>query len=286
MNIEEFCFKGDRKFVIKSANTNPFGEIDSKEEAENKRQAYLARMQQLQDKLYAEKKEALLIIFQAMDAAGKDGAIKHVLSGMNPQGIDVRNFKVPSSEEAEHDYLWRAMRVMPERGRIAIFNRSYYEDVLIDKVHNLYKTSNLPDRCKTVKIYDERYQQINNYEKYLYQNGIRVVKLFLHISKDGQKKQFLERIDDDTKNWKFSDDDIIERDYWENYQVAYSDAVNATATLHSPWYVVPSDKRWFSRLAISEIIIKTLEEINPKYPTVTKERKTDLLKFRQKLMDG
>ncbi|RNC29389.1 MAG: hypothetical protein AWM53_00742 [Candidatus Dichloromethanomonas elyunquensis] len=279
MHCKTFCFNGDRTFEIHDFDTKQTGEYKNKEEAEQQHEAHLTRMQELQDKLYAENKEALLIIFQAMDAAGKDGAIKHVMSGMNPQGIDVYNFKKPSTEELDHDYLWRAMRVMPERGKICIFNRSYYEDVLIGKVHNLYKDSNLPDRCKSEDIFEERYHQIKNYEKYLYENGIRVIKFFLHISKEEQTKRFLERIEDENKNWKFSDYDMIEREYWDDYMAAYNDAIKATATGHSPWYVVPANTKWFARLVISEVIIKALEDIDPKYPAVSKERKEKLLEF-------
>lgn len=285
MNCKEFCYYGDRTFKINNFDTKQTGKFDNKEEANKLHEEYLIRMQDLQDKLYAENKEALLIIVQAMDAAGKDGAIKHVMSGMNPQGIDVHNFKKPSSEELDHDYLWRAMRVMPEKGKICIFNRSYYEDVLVGKVHNLYKDSQLPDRCKTENIFNDRYHQIRNYEKYLYENGIRVIKFFLHISKEEQKNRFLERIDDNDKNWKFSDYDMIERDYWDEYMKAYSDAINATAADIAPWYIVPSDKKWFARLIISEVIIKKLEDIDPKYPTVSQERKDKLLEFRRKLID-
>lgn len=285
MNCKEFCYYGDRTFKINNFDTKQTGKFDNKEEANKLHEEYLIRMQDLQDKLYAENKEALLIIVQAMDAAGKDGAIKHVMSGMNPQGIDVHNFKKPSSEELDHDYLWRAMRVMPEKGKICIFNRSYYEDVLVGKVHNLYKDSQLPDRCKTENIFNDRYHQIRNYEKYLYENGIRVIKFFLHISKEEQKTRFLERIDDNDKNWKFSDYDMIERDYWDEYMKAYSDAINATAADIAPWYIVPSDKKWFARLIISEVIIKKLEDIDPKYPTVSQERKDKLLEFRRKLID-
>lgn len=285
MDIKEFCYRGDKAFVIKNFDTNQTGELKNKDEAESGHEAHLIRLQELQEKLFAEKKEGLLIILQAMDAAGKDGVINHVMSGMNPAGIDVYNFKNPSAEELDHDYLWRAMRLAPERGKIALFNRSYYEDVLIGKVHNLYKDSNLPDRCKTDQIFEERYQHIKSYEKYLYENGFRVIKFFLDISKGEQKKQFLQRIDEEEKSWKFSDYDMVERDYWDNYQVAYSEAINATATRHSPWYVIPSDKKWFSRFLVSEVVIKVLEEINPKYPSVSKERKKKLLEFRQKLVE-
>lgn len=283
MSSKKFCYDGKRTFEANDFDTKQTGGYKNKEEAKKLHEEYLLHMEELQDKLYAENKESLLIIFQAMDAAGKDGAIKHVMSGMNPQGLDVYNFKKPSSLELEHDYLWRAMRVMPEKGKISIFNRSYYEDVLVTKVHNLHKDSRLPDRCKTENIFKERYHQIANYEKYLYENGIRVVKFFLHISKEEQTSRFLDRIDNDGKNWKFSDYDMIERDYWDDYMAAYTDAINATSTADSPWYVVPSDKKWFSRLIISEVIIKTLEDINPKYPTVSEERKEKLLDFRRKL---
>lgn len=286
MKITDFCYNGDRNFSIKDFDTNQTGLFKSKEEAEASQEAHILRMEALQDKLMAENKEGLLIILQAMDAAGKDGAIKYVMSGINPAGIDVYNFKNPSAEELDHDYLRRAMCVTPARGKIAIFNRSYYEDVLIVKVHNLQNDSNLPDRCKTGHIFEERYEQINHYEKYLYENGFRLVKIFLNISKDEQQRQLLQRIDDEAKNWKFSDYDLMERDYWEDYMQAYQDAVNATATHHCPWYVVPSDKKWFARVVVGEIIIKTMEAIDPKYPTVSDERKKKLLEFRQKLVEG
>lgn len=241
-------------------------------------------MAELQDRLYAENKEAILIIFQAMDAAGKDGAIKHVISGINPQGVTVSNFKQPSSEELDHDYLWRAMRVLPARGDIGIFNRSYYEDVLVVKVHNLHETYQLPDRCKTDKLFKQRYQQINHFEKYLYQNGIRVVKIFLHLSKDEQKKRFLERIENPEKNWKFSQSDIEERTYWDDYQRAYEDAIRETSTKNAPWYIVPADKKWFARLLISQIIVNTLQEINPQYPELPAEKRALLGKCREQLL--
>lgn len=286
MNLKDYCYYGKKTFDICKFDTSQTGKYKQREEIEELQSSNLILMQELQDRFYAENKEALLIIFQAMDAAGKDSAIKHVMSGMNPQGIDVHNFKKPSSEELDHDYMWRAMRVIPERGKIGIFNRSYYEDVLVGRVHNLYKESYLPDRLKTDGIFEQRYQQINNYEKYLYENGIRIIKFFLHISKEEQRKRFLERIEDDKKNWKFSDYDMVERDYWEEYQKAYCDAINATSTRNSPWYVVPSDKKWFARLIISEVIINTMKGINPQYPLASKERKARLMEFRRKLLNG
>lgn len=283
MSIKDFCFDSERTFHIKGFDTSQVGKFEKKEEAEALREEHVARIQDLQDRLSAEKKEGLIVVLQAMDAAGKDGAIKYVMSGVNPAGIDVYNFKKPSEEELEHDYLWRAMRLTPPKGKIAIFNRSYYEDVLVVKVHNLQESANLPDRCKTKDIFEKRYEQINHYEKYLYENGYRIVKIFLNISKEEQKKQLLQRIDEASKNWKFSDYDMVERDYWNQYMQAFEDAVNATATKHAPWYVVPSDKKWFSRYLVAEIIIKALEEMDPQYPTVSEDRMAKLLEFKNKL---
>lgn len=284
MDIKNYCFKGKEEFSLQNYDTKDTAEFTSKKETIELLAANQARMAQLQDRLYAENKEALLIIFQAMDAAGKDGAIKHVISGMNPQGVIVHNFKQPTSEELDHDYLWRAWRVLPCRGDIGIFNRSYYEDVLVVKVHSLYKNLPLPDRCKTGKLFQQRYMQINHFEKYLYQNGIRVIKIFLHLSKDEQKKRFLERIDDEEKNWKFSQSDIEERMYWDAYQEAYEDAIKATATKKTPWYIVPADKKWFARLLISQIIVDTLEEINPQYPELPDNKKALLSQCREQLL--
>lgn len=284
MNIKEFRFDGEKKFETKGFNTNQSGEFRNRDEAEESHIGRILELQGLQERLYAENKEGVLIIFQAMDAAGKDGAVKYVMSGINPAGVSVYNFKVPTSEEMDHDYLWRAMKAAPERGKIFIFNRSYYEDVLIVRVHNLQLNADLPDRVKTKDIFEKRYEQIRNYEKHLYDNGFRIIKIFLNISKGEQKKQFLQRIDDPTKNWKFSDDDIVERNYWDNYMRAYQDAINATGTKEIPWYVVPSDKKWFAHAMIAEIILKTMEEINPKYPVVDDARRAKLAEFRQKLM--
>lgn len=283
MSISDFSYNGKHNFDIKKFNTNQVGNFKHKEEAMELQNEHICRIQELQDKLLAEKKEGLIIILQAMDAAGKDGAIKYVMSGINPSGIDVYSFKAPSDEELSHDYLWRAMRLTPPRGKIAIFNRSYYEDVLAVKVHNLQEYSNLPDRCKTKDFFEKRYEQINHYEKYLYENGYRVIKIFLNISKEEQKQQLLQRIDEDSKNWKFSDNDMIERDYWDQYMQAFEDAINATASPHAPWYVVPSDKKWFSRYVVAEILIKVLEDIAPNYPTVSADRKAKLQIFKRKL---
>lgn len=284
MDIKDFRFDGNKKFDIKDFDTSQSGDFKRRNDVEENRGDHILELQALQEKLYAENKEGVLIIFQAMDAAGKDGAVKFVMSGINPAGVSVYNFKVPSSEEMDHDYLWRAMKAAPERGKIWIFNRSYYEDVLVVRVHNLQKYADLPDRVKTDDIFEKRYEQIRNYEKHLYENGFRIIKIFLNISKNEQKKQFLQRIDDPTKNWKFSDGDIVERDYWNNYMEAYQDAINATGTKEIPWYVVPSDKKWFAREVIAEIILNTMHDIDPKYPEVNDERRAKLAEFRQKLM--
>jgi PPK2 family polyphosphate:nucleotide phosphotransferase len=285
INIKDFRFDGNNKFRIKDFETKQEGNFKDRAEAEERRDDHIMDLQGLQDKLYAEGKEGVLIIFQAMDAAGKDGAVKYVMSGVNPAGVIVHNFKVPSAEELAHDYLWRAMKAAPQRGMITIFNRSYYEDVLVVKVHDLHKKVGLPDRVLTKDIFEDRYEQIKNYEKHLHDNGFRIIKIFLNISKDEQKKQFLQRIDDPAKNWKFSDGDIVERGFWDKYMQAYEDAINATSTPECPWYVVPSDKKWFARALIAEIVVSTLEEIGSKYPEVSEERRQRLSDFRKMLMD-
>lgn len=285
MDIKDFRFDGTKKFKLKKFETKQSGDIEDREEAESRREDHIMDLQDLQDRLYAEGKEGVLIIFQAMDAAGKDGAVKYVMSGINPSGVTVHNFKVPSSEELAHDYLWRAMKAAPQRGMITIFNRSYYEDVLVVKVHKLHKKVSLPERVITDDIFEDRYEQIKNYEKHLHQNGFRIIKIFLNISKEEQKKQFIQRIDDPAKNWKFSDGDIVERGYWKKYMRAYEDAINATSTPECPWYVVPSDKKWFARALIAEIVVSTLESMEPKYPEVSEARKLELAKIKEMLIN-
>lgn len=284
MQTKKYCYDGEKKFNLKDYCTEEDESVLRREEAKAQLIVNQEAMVKLQDRLYAENKEAVLVIFQAMDAAGKDGAVKHVMSGLNPQGVVVHNFKQPTSEELNHDYLWRAMRVLPERGNIGIFNRSYYEDVLVVKVHGLYKNLPLPERCKTDKIFKQRYQQINQFEKYLYQNGIRVVKIFLHLSKKEQKKRFLERIDDPAKNWKFSESDIRERTYWDDYQKVYEDAIEETSTKNAPWYIVPADKKWFARVLISQIVVDILKEIDPQYPELAKEKQALLNTCKAQLL--
>jgi len=239
---------------------------------------------ELQDKLYAQDKWSVLLIFQAMDAAGKDGAIKHVMSGINPQGCQVYSFKAPTSEDLDHDFMWRCLKRLPERGRIGIFNRSYYEETLIVRVHKeILEKQKLPEKLVTKHIWDERFQDIRNFEKYLTRNGTIVRKFFLHISKEEQKKRFLERIDNPDKNWKFSSDDTKEREYWDNYMKAYEDMIRNTATKDSPWYVVPADNKWFTRLVVAAAVIETLASLELEYPEVGEEKLKELAEAKSLL---
>jgi PPK2 family polyphosphate:nucleotide phosphotransferase len=238
-----------------------------------------------QDKLYAQDNQALLIIFQAMDAAGKDGAIKHVMSGLNPQGCQVYSFKTPSSEEMDHDYLWRNFKALPERGRIGIFNRSYYEEVLIVRVHpQILAGQRLPAALKDDHIWHRRYEEINHFEKYLANNGTHVIKFFLNVSKEEQKKRFLERIDMPEKNWKFSSTDAKERTFWGDYMQAYEDMLSHTSTPWAPWHVIPADAKWFTRLAVAAVIVNKMQEIDPQYPTVSDAQKEELFHAKQLLL--
>ena len=239
----------------------------------------------LQDRLYAQDKWALLLIFQAMDAAGKDGAIKHVMSGINPQGCQVYSFKAPSAEELDHDYLWRCLKVLPNRGHIGIFNRSYYEEVLVARVHpELLARQKLPDKLVTKHIWKERFEDIRNIETYLSRNGIVVRKFFLHISKKEQKRRFLERIDNPEKNWKFSASDSAEREHWDDYMDAYEDMIRHTATPEAPWYIVPADNKWFTRVVVAAAIIQTLDSLHLKYPEVGPDKLKELAAARAALV--
>jgi PPK2 family polyphosphate:nucleotide phosphotransferase len=231
-----------------------------------------------QDILYAQNTYAVLIIFQALDAAGKDGTIKHVMSGINPQGCQVFSFKAPSIEELDHDYLWRYFKALPERGRIGIFNRSYYEEVLVVRVHpEILEMQQLPPESKGKKIWERRFAQINNFEKYLVENGVVVLKFFLNLSKKEQKKRFLERIDRPEKNWKFSVNDVRERESWDAYISAYGEVFNHTSTQWAPWYIIPADHKWFTRLAVSSVICSKLQELKLHYPIVSQEHQQELL---------
>ncbi len=244
----------------------------------------VAKLAEYQDKLYAQSTHALLLIFQAMDAAGKDSVIKHVMSGLNPQGTHVTSCKAPSAEELDHDYLWRNFKALPERGRIGIFNRSYYEEVLIVRVHpQILDGQSLPPELKDDGILARRYDEINHFEEYLTHNGITVLKFFLNVSKEEQKARFLERIDQPEKNWKFSLQDVKERASWTHYQAAYEDMLNHTSTKYAPWHVIPADRKWFTRLAVAATIIAKFEEIDPQYPEVTEAHRQELLQARSLL---
>jgi PPK2 family polyphosphate:nucleotide phosphotransferase len=258
----------------------------TKEDATQLLSEGIEKLAEFQDKLYAQDNYALLINLQALDAAGKDGTIKHVMSGLNPQGCQVFSFKVPSAEELDHDYLWRYSKAIPERGRIGIFNRSYYEEVLVTRVHpELMERQKLPAKSKDKSIWKRRFEQINNYEQYLVDNGVIVLKFFLYVSKDEQKKRFMERIERPEKNWKFSDSDVKERACWDTYINAYEDIFNHTSTEWAPWYIIPADRKWFSRLAVGAIIYFTLEGLDLHYPTVTEDRKARILEA-QKLLEA
>jgi PPK2 family polyphosphate:nucleotide phosphotransferase len=238
----------------------------------------------LQDKLYAQDRRSLLLVFQAMDAAGKDGTIKHVMSGVNPQGVQVSSFKQPSAEELDHDYLWRYWRALPERGRIGIFNRSYYEEVLVVRVHRaILEGQKLPPECIGKDIFERRLEDIAHFEDYLTRNGTKVLKFFLHVSPQEQKNRFMERLDNPAKNWKFSAADIRERGYWRDYMKAYESAIRATASKESPWYVVPADNKWLTRLVVVGAVGLALEEMKLAYPTVSEAQRADLAKARELL---
>jgi PPK2 family polyphosphate:nucleotide phosphotransferase len=255
-----------------------------KSEAEELLAHSTRRLAELQDKLYAQDRWALLVIFQAMDAAGKDGTIKHVMSGVNPQGCQVHSFKSPSAAELNHDFLWRSTRVLPERGQIGIFNRSYYEEVLVVRVHPPFLAAqHLPEVCLGKRVWRDRFTDIVAFERYLARNGIGLCKFFLNVSRVEQKRRFLARLDEPEKNWKFSAADVRERAFWEQYQAAYEDAIRYTATPFAPWYVVPADNKWFTRLAVSSVIVHTLKQMKLAYPEVTDDERRALAAARRKL---
>ena len=266
-----------RKFRLKDFDPAETSGVKSKEDGEKELPRGIERMIELQDKLYAQDRWALLVILQAMDAAGKDSVIKHVMSGVSPQGCEVHSFKQPSVEELNHDFMWRAIKLVPERGRIGIFNRSYYEEVLVVRVHKeLLDRERVPRSLITKDIWNERFADINGYEHYLSRNGVVVRKFFLNVSREEQKKRFLKRLEQPQKNWKFSASDIAERERWDDYMTAYEEMIQRTASPHAPWFVVPADKKWYTRLVVSAAIINALEELNLRYPVVTAEQRKQL----------
>jgi PPK2 family polyphosphate:nucleotide phosphotransferase len=272
------------KFRLKDFDPGDTDLVKSKEHAQEMLKESTETLCDMQEKLYAQNQWALLVIFQAMDAAGKDGAIKHVMSGVNPQGCDVHAFKAPGPEELSHEYMWRAHSRVPERGKIGIFNRSYYEEVLVVRVHEgILKNQRIPQQLISKGIWEQRYKDVNAFEKYLTRNGIVVVKFFLHLSKQEQKKRFLERLEDSAKNWKFSMADVKERGYWKGYMAAYEEMIQNTATENAPWYVVPADNKWFTRLVVASAIIETLKKLDLQFPDVDEEKKKELRKVRESL---
>jgi PPK2 family polyphosphate:nucleotide phosphotransferase len=284
---KKFRVTSQKKFKLKDYPT--FGDFDlgkeEKQASEQVLQMGVEALAEMQDKLYAQDKWSLLVIFQAMDAAGKDGAIKHVMSGINPQGCQVTSFKAPSAEELDHDYLWRCMKNLPERGRIGIFNRSYYEEVLAVRVHESFLMGQkLPEKLITEDIWDDRLTDIRNFEHYLNNNGILVVKIFLNVSKKEQKRRFLERIEKPEKNWKFSNSDLAERKFWKQYMDCYEDLIRKTSTEKSPWYIVPADNKRFSRIVVAAAILNALDSMKLAYPQVSETKRAELQSIKQQLI--
>ena len=275
--VKPYRIDDGKKFRLKDIDPADTGHLHSKEHAQKLLARGIVEMADQQDKIYAQDCWAVLLIFQAMDAAGKDGAIKHVMSGINPQGCQVYSFKSPSVEELNHDPLWRCVVRLPERGHIGIFNRSYYEEVLVVRVHpELLKNERLPPSVVTKHIWNLRFQGINNFEEYLTRSGVVIRKFFLHLSKKEQKQRFLERLERPQKNWKFSASDVREREYWDDYMNAYEDMIVHTATKHAPWYVVPADNKWFTRVIVAAAIVETLQDLKLQYPKVDAAKRKEL----------
>ena len=276
-----------KKFRLKDVDPGDTGELKSEDKSRAKEALHegVEALTELQDMLYGQDRWSVLLVFQAMDAAGKDGTIKHVMSGVNPQGCQVSSFKGPTSTDLDHDYLWRCVKELPERGRIGIFNRSYYEETLAVRVHPEFLAGQkLPERCVTKRIWDERFQDIRAFERYLHRNGTIVLKFFLHVSRDEQKRRFLERLDLPEKNWKFSATDTKSRGFWDDYMKAYEETIRETATKDWPWYVVPADNKWFTRMVVAAAVIDALASLNLSYPKVSEAKKKELAEVRKLLI--
>ncbi len=287
---ENLLVKPGSKVNLSDYDTRYTGGFNDKEDASEMLAKDITRLAELQDMLYAMNKYSLLVVFQAMDAAGKDGTIKHVMTGVNPQGCNVTSFKQPSVDELEHDFLWRITKAMPKRGMIAIFNRSHYEEVLVTRVHPEYIVSQNIPGAETVKKIDKkfwqkRYEIINNFEKQAYENGTIILKFFLHLSKDEQKERFLARIDEPEKNWKFSTSDVKERQLWDKYMEAFEQAIENTSTEYAPWYIIPADRKWFMRAAVGDIIVGTLEKMDLAYPTINEKEKQELQEAKMLILN-
>jgi PPK2 family polyphosphate:nucleotide phosphotransferase len=292
--LDQFRVAPGKKFKLKDIDPGWRGDKEMrslsddelKQSAQKTLDANLLELSQQQAKLYADDRWSVLLVLQAMDAAGKDGMVKHVTSGLNPQGCDVYSFKSPSAEELDHSYLWRIMRVSPARGKITIFNRSHYEEVLVVKVHPEYlKKQKLPNALVTKRIWEERYEDINNFEKHLARNGTLILKIFLHVSKEEQKKRFLERLKNPAKHWKFSAQDLNERHFWTDYMRCYEDALQATSTKWAPWYVIPADNKAVARVLVSNILTRAIDELKLQFPSVTKEEKLALDEAHRRLVE-
>lgn len=288
-SVRDFTVTGEKNFKLGHFPTSL--EIPSEERPawEERLERNKARIEELQDRLYAEARESIIVILQAMDAAGKDSTIRHVLGGINPTGIDVRSFKQPTSIDREHGFLWRSFSALPARGKIAVFNRSYYEECLVVRVHGLWRDYQLPDRCLDMdekRYFKERFEDIRGFERYLWRTGNRIVKVFLNVSADKQRERFLERIDDESKNWKFSESDLSERMEWDDYQDAYEEMVAETATERAPWLVIPADQKWVTRTLFSEALLEVLEDIDPRYPELPAGQHAHLAACHAALTDG
>ncbi len=284
MNVDRFRVRHNDRRALARHHPDESGPFTGKEDAQAHLLKGLSRLAERQQLLYAQDRYALLLIFQGMDAAGKDSAIRHVMSGVSPQGIDVHSFKQPSAEELDHDYLWRSTKVLPERGRIGIFNRSYYEEVLVVRVHpHVLAAQKLPAPLVTKRIWAERYEDINSFERHLSRNGTVIRKFFLHVSRGEQKRRLLERLDDPAKNWKFSATDLLDRGDWNQYQEVYRKALAATSSPHAPWYVVPADHKWFAQALVADVIVDALEELDLSFRTVSAPQRRALAAARRKL---
>jgi len=286
MGLGKYTVDGSEKVKLKDFPTNSKKDNVDKKEIKKKHAENTLKIAELQERLYADGREGVILVIQALDAAGKDGTIKHVMSGINPQGVDVASFKAPSSEELSHDFLWRVNKCIPQRGKIGIFNRSYYEDVLVVQVHELNKKYKMAKRITGLDskvFFKKRYKQINNYEEYLYDNSYRVVKIFLNVSAEEQKKRFLERLENPDKNWKFSSSDLSERALWDKYHKVFDDVINETATKECPWYILPADDKWYTRYLVSCILLKTLKDIDPQFPDLPKDEKAKLEEYHTAL---
>ena len=289
MKLSDCRYDGQSKFKLSDYPTSAKMDKKLKTEYAELTAKNTQLMSELQEKLYADGREGIVIMLQAMDAAGKDSTIKHVMSGVNPQGVSVYSFKTPSKEELAHDYLWRAVKNLPERGKIAIFNRSYYEDVLVVRVKDLRKTYAMPKRCLEMpedEFFDMRYRQIRDFEEFVYENGYRLLKIFLNVSLEEQKERFIARIDDPAKNWKFSAGDLDDRALWPQYMDAFEHAIGKTSSPHAPWYVIPADQKWYARWLVSEAVVSVLKDCDPQFPTVSEEALAEMAACREKLANS